>query len=75
VNAPIPNLSSNGTKQIKMQDSVYGPLSYLAQMGPTGTPGEAWTNQVGLLTKTNGEASGDGYTAEYVKVKVVGKNK
>jgi len=73
--APIPNLSSKGTKQVKMEATVYGPLSYLAQMGPTGTPGEAWTNQVGLLTHTNGDASADGYTAEYVKVKVVGKNK
>ncbi len=70
--APIPVLSSTGTVKNTIQASVWGPLSALAGLGPDGTPGHGWMNQIGLLTKVNGEPAIDGYTAEFVKVQAVG---
>ena len=38
-----------------------------------GTPGQASTDQVGLLTKTNGKAATDGFTVERIDLKPIGK--
>jgi hypothetical protein len=72
--APIPDLFAGfaSTTKIQMEASAFGPLTAAAEMGPDGTPGHGWTNQVGLLTKSHGKPGIDGFTAEFVKLQRVG---
>jgi hypothetical protein len=73
--APIPELAfMSNVSKLSMNASAFGPFKALAGFGPNGTPGHAWINQVGLLTKVNGHPSLDGYAVEYVKLQPVGNN-
>jgi hypothetical protein len=72
--APIPELYyMTNVSKLSMNASAFGPFKSLAGFGPDGTPGHAWVNQVGLLTKVNGKPGIDGFAVEYVKLQPVGK--
>jgi hypothetical protein len=76
--APIPLLGTNG--KLNFNASAVGELRAAAELGPDGTRGQAWTNQVGLIDGIQpNKPLDDGYPAEFVKVKrlearMVGKN-
>jgi hypothetical protein len=72
-NAPIPDLfSMETTPRITFHASAFGPLRAAAGFGPDGTPGHAWTNQIGLLTKVHGHPSINGFATENVRLQAVG---
>lgn len=72
--APIPNMVDIVPTRISeyITASSFGPLKEIAGFGPDGTPGHAWTTQVGLFSHTEPPA-GDGWPVEYVKVQAVGR--
>ncbi|MBZ5623662.1 MAG: hypothetical protein LAQ69_33915 [Acidobacteriia bacterium] len=57
---------------LKVSVKAYGPLYGLPDIAD-GTPGEASTHQVGLLTKTHGKPAIDGFTVERIDLKPIGK--
>jgi hypothetical protein len=78
--APIPDFHAPNvpTKSVKMEANAFGPLKAAAGMGPDGTPGHGWTNQVGVFQKflydlpLEGQPGTDhGYTAQFVKLEAV----
>jgi hypothetical protein len=78
--APLPDLfyGELNDRTIMMEASVFGPLKAEAGMGPDGTPGHAWTNQIGPWQKfffghkENGTPGFWGWTAQFVKLQAVG---
>ena len=70
--APIPDIYEALFTRLTMEASAFGPIAAAAGMGPDGTPGHGWTNQVGLVTKTHGRPGIDGFTAEVVTLQRVG---
>jgi hypothetical protein len=71
--APIPDIYAMDISRITFNASAFGPLTAAAGLGPDGTRGHAWTNQVGLLTKVHGHPSIDGFATEYVRLQAVGR--
>jgi hypothetical protein len=73
--APIQDLATSTvlTKKIQIEANAFGPLTAASGLGPDGTPGHGWVNQVGMLTKFHGENAIDGFTAELVKLQAVGR--
>ena len=69
--APIPaNVGYVGSTRIDLNAQAFGELRAASGLGPDGTPGRTWTNQVGLLTTpahTN-KPLDDGYAVEFVKI-------
>jgi len=69
--APIPpNVGYAGSTRIDLNAQAFGELRAASGLGPDGTPGKTWTNQVGLLTTpahTN-KPLDDGYAVEFVKI-------
>jgi len=71
--APIPELGYiPNVSKLFLQADAFGPLKAAAGLGPDGTPGHAWTNQRGLLTKVQGHPGIDGFAVENVKLQAVG---
>ncbi len=71
--APIPDLFSMMITGVSFESSAFGPLKAAAGLGPDGTPGHAWVNQIGLLTKSHGQLSVDGFATENVRLQAVGR--
>jgi hypothetical protein len=77
---PLPDLiqlfffpeSGQGLTSTKVHAKAFGPLYNLPGI-LDGTPGEASTQQIGLVTKTHGKAAIDGFTVERIDLKPVGK--
>ncbi len=70
--APIPDLFSMMITGVSFESSAFGPLKAAAGLGPDGTPGHAWVNQIGLFTKEHGQLSVDGFATENVRLQAVG---
>lgn len=70
--AAIPSVFDASGTRIQIEASAFGPLEAAAGLGPAGTPGHGWINQIGLLTKTKGKPGEDGFTAEVVELQRVG---
>lgn len=70
--APIPNLFDMMITGATFEASAFCPLTAAAGLGPDGTPGHAWANQIRLLTKVHGHAAIDGFATENVRLRAVG---
>lgn len=73
--APLPaNVGAAGTITVDFNVMAFGPLTAASGLGPDGTPGKAWTNQVGLYSNIHPNTPlDDGFPAEFVKIGKVGR--
>jgi len=76
---PLPDVYSDfELKTIMFSGSVFGPLTAAAGLGPDGTRGHGWTNQIGILQKILfglkpvGQPGTEIWTAEFVKLEKAG---
>ena len=70
--AALPSIFDANITRMTIEASAFGPLTAAAGLGPDGTPGHGWINQVGLLTKIHGRLAVDLFPAEVLKLQRVG---
>jgi hypothetical protein len=74
--APIPDIiaiiTSGTVSKVNFNSSAFGPLTAAAGLGPDGTAGHAWTNQVGRFTIMHGHLAIDGCAVENIRLQAVG---
>ncbi len=58
---------------LSFRANATGPLSAAAGLGPTGTPGRLFISQTGMFRTTFKGATVDGFPAEYVEVRAIGR--
>ena len=73
--APIPDIFQmfGTTSRMTFNSSAFGPLTAASGLGPDGTPGHAWTNQIGMFTKVHGHLAVDGFATENLRLQAVGQ--
>jgi hypothetical protein len=73
---PIPDiieiLTSRRVTKVNFNSSAFGPLTAAAGLGPDGTPGHAWSNQVARFTIVHGHLAIDGCAVENIRLQPVG---